>query len=71
MQVTEDWVQAYGDEIDWIVTQDNQMGQGVVEVLKAANMLDKIRISSWIVPGTWDAEYLKNDDVEHAVYVSF
>ena len=35
------------------------MGQGVVEVLKAANMLDKIRISSWIVPGTWDAEYLK------------
>ena len=71
MQVTEDWVQAYGDEIDWIVTQDNKMGQGVVEVLKAANMLDKVRISSWIVPGTWDAEYLKNDDVEHAVYVSF
>ncbi len=71
MQVTEDWVQAYGDEIDWIVTQDNQMAQGVIEVLKASNMIDKIRISSWIVPGTWDAEYIKNGESEHAVYVSF
>lgn len=71
MQVTEDWVQAYGDEIDWIVTQDNQMAQGVIEVLKASNMIDKVRISSWIVPGTWDAEYIKNGESEHAVYVSF
>ncbi|WP_411337351.1 sugar ABC transporter substrate-binding protein [Ruminococcus gauvreauii] len=71
MQVTEDWVQAYGDEIDWIVTQDNSMGQGVVEVLKAANMLDKVRISSWIVPGTWDAEYIKSGDIEQCVFVSF
>lgn len=71
MQVTEDWVQAYGDEIDWIVTQDNQMAQGAIEVLKAADMLDDIRISSWIVPGTWDAEYIKNGESEHAIYVSF
>ena len=71
MQVTEDWVQAYGADIDWIVTQDNQMGQGVVEVLKAANMLDKVRISSWVVSGTWDAEYLKNGEIEQAIYVSF
>lgn len=71
MQVTEDWLQAYGDDIDWIVTQDNQMVQGVVEVLKAANAIDKVRISGWIVPGTWDAEYVKNGDTEQAVYVSF
>lgn len=71
MQVTEDWIQAYGDEIDWIVSQDNKMGQGVVEVLKAANMQDKVRVSSWISVGTWDAEYVENGDIEHTVYVGF
>jgi len=71
MQVTEDWIQAYGDEIDWIVSQDNKMGQGVVEVLKAANILDKVRVSSWISVGTWDAEYVESGDIEHCVYVGF
>ena len=34
-------------------------------------MLDKVRISSWIVPGTWDAEYIKSGDIEQYVFVAF
>lgn len=71
MQITEDWLQAYGDEIDWIVTQDNKMGQGAVEVLKAANKVGEIKVNSWIVSGTWDAELVKEGYVDYAVYVNF
>lgn len=71
MQVTEDWIQAYGDDIDWIICEDNKMGQGAVEVLKAANMMDSIRISSWIVGGTWDADLMRDGYVDYAIDVSF
>lgn len=71
MQVTEDWIQAYGDEIDWIICEDNKMGQGAVEVLKAANMIDKVKVSSWIVGGTWDADLMRDGYVSYAIDVSF
>lgn len=71
MQVTEDWLQAYGDDIDWIVTQDNKMGQGVVEVLKAANKVGQIKVNSWITEGGWDSDLVKEGYVEYAVYVDF
>lgn len=71
MQVTEDWVQAYGNEIDWIITEDNKMGQGAIEVLKAADMVDDVKVNSWIVSGTWDADLMKDGYVEYAVFVSF
>lgn len=71
MQVTEDWIQAYGNDIDWIITEDNKMGQGAVEVLKAADMVDDVKVNSWIVSGTWDADLMKDGYVEYAVFVSF
>ncbi|MCH1983499.1 sugar ABC transporter substrate-binding protein [Ruminococcus sp. OA3] len=71
MQITEDWIQAYGDDIDWIATQDNKMAQGAIEVLKAADMTDKIKVNGWIVSGTWDVELMTGGYEEYAVYVSF
>ncbi len=71
MQITEDWIQAYGDDIDWIATQDNKMAQGAIEVLKAADMTDRIKVNGWIVAGTWDVELMTSGYEEYAVYVSF
>ena len=76
MQVTEDWVQAYAEQFnddipDWIICEDNKMGQGAVEVLKAANLTDKVKVASWIVGGTWDADLVRDGYVTYAVDVSF
>lgn len=71
MQVTEDWIQTYGEDIDWIICEDNKMGQGAIEVLKAANMIDKVKVNSWIVGGTWDADLVRDGYVAYAVNVSF
>lgn len=42
MQVTEDWIQVYGDEIDCIVSADGTMLVGTCEALKGANMLESV-----------------------------
>ncbi len=47
------------------------MGQGAVEVLKAANLTDKVKVASWIVGGTWDADLVRDGSVAYAVDVSF
>jgi len=47
------------------------MGQGAIEVLKAANMIDKVKVSSWIVGGTWDADLMRDGYVSYAIDVSF
>lgn len=71
MRVTEDWIQVYGDDIDWIVTQANILGQGAVETCKAAGRADQISVNSWIHVGTWDADLIKDGYVEYAVYAGF
>lgn len=71
MQVTEDWIQAYGNDINWIVSQNNTMVQGAIEVLKAANMIDQVKLNGWIVSGTWDLDFLTDGYEEYAIYVSF
>lgn len=71
MRVTEDWIQAYGDDIDWIVTQANTLGQGAVETLKAAGKADQIMVNSWVNSGTWDADLVKDGEVAYAVYAGF
>lgn len=47
------------------------MGQGVVEVLKAANKVGQIKVNSWITEGGWDSDLVKEGYVEYAVYVDF
>ncbi len=71
MRVTEDWIQVYGDEIDWIVTQANMLGQGAIETLKAANMADQVKMNSWAHVGTWDVDLIRDGYVEYAVYAGF
>jgi len=71
MRVTEDWIQAYGDDINWIVTQANMLGQGAVETLKAAGKADQIHVNSWIHVGTWDADMVKEGYVDYAIYAGF
>lgn len=70
MKVTEDWIQAYGS-FDCIVAADNSMASGAIEALKAAKMLDKVQVVGCIVPGTWDAELVKNGEMAYGVFVSF
>lgn len=71
MRVTEDWIQAYGDDINWIVTQANALGQGAVETLKAAGKAEQINVNSWIHVGTWDTDLVKEGYVDYAIYAGF
>lgn len=71
MQVTEDWIQKLGDQINCVVAQDNNSASGAVEALKAANMLDKVTVVGVITPGTWDADMVKNGEMDYGVYVGF
>lgn len=70
MQVTEDWIQSYGDKIDSIVSADSQMIGGAIEALKAANMTDVITCGV-VHLGTWDADYIRNGTESYAVYVGW
>lgn len=66
MKIVEDWLQKYGDEgIDAIVSQSTASTAGIIEVLKAQNLTDKITVVSademketaqeWIGQGWVDA----------------
>ena len=59
MKVTEDWIQVYPN-LHWIVAADNKMAQGAIEALKAANRISQVQVVGCIVPGTWDADLVKN-----------
>ncbi|MGI6545558.1 MAG: sugar ABC transporter substrate-binding protein [Fastidiosipilaceae bacterium] len=68
MQVTEDWIQAYGDQIDCIVSADSQMISGSIEALKAAQIVNKIITGGVIHLGTWDLETIISGEQTFAVY---
>jgi ABC-type sugar transport system substrate-binding protein len=70
MKVTEDFIQAYGS-FDCLIAADNSMALGAIEALKAAQILDKVMVVGCIVPGTWDADLVKNGEMSYGVYVSF
>lgn len=70
MKVTEDFIQAYGS-FDCLIAADNSMALGAIEALKAAKMLDKVLVAGCIVPGTWDADLVKNGEMAYGVFVSF
>lgn len=44
VSLTENWIQTYGDEIDAIISHDDDMGLGVVLALEAAGLKDKIKV---------------------------
>ena len=68
MQVTEDWIQTYGDEIGCIVAADGKMIVGACEALKGANMLDSVTTCG--VVSVEDETYLIEDgDEDYAVFV--
>ncbi len=60
MQVTEDWITAYGDEIDCIVGPDNKSAAGAVEALNQNNMLDQVKVVGCV--GSLDDTTYINDD---------
>jgi ABC-type sugar transport system substrate-binding protein len=71
MQVTEDWIQAYGNTIGAVVAADTQMTAGAIEALKGANMIDKVIVCGVIHLGTWDADLIRQGEESYAVYVSW
>ena len=68
MQVTEDWISAYGDEIGCIVAPDNYSIQGAVEVLKANNMTDSVITVGVSSLGPDDTESIKDGTQSCAVF---
>ncbi|MGI6006677.1 MAG: sugar ABC transporter substrate-binding protein [Ruminococcus sp.] len=70
MQVTEDWIQTYGDEINAIVAADGKMVVGAVEALKAANM-DQNVTTVGVVSVEDDGYLIENGEQSYAVFVSW
>jgi ABC-type sugar transport system substrate-binding protein len=69
MQVTEDWIQAYGNTIGCIVSADGQMITGAIEALTAANMNESVITCGVISLGTWDADAIRAGIEDYAVFV--
>ncbi|AEF83707.1 putative sugar ABC-transporter, sugar-binding protein [Treponema primitia ZAS-2] len=69
MQVTEDWIQAYGKTIGAIVAADGQMITGAIEALKSANMTNDVTTCGVISLGTWDADAIREGVEDYAVFV--
>ena len=69
MQVTEDWIQTYGNQIGCIVAPDSNSIIGVVEALKAANMIDDVITCgvSHLIEN--DGHMIKEGTESYAVYV--
>ncbi|MFV0527880.1 MAG: sugar ABC transporter substrate-binding protein [Lachnospiraceae bacterium] len=70
MQVTEDWIQAYGDKINCIVGADGKMVTGAVEALKAAGM-DKDVTTVGVVHVESDGYLIENGEQKYAIFVSW
>ena len=66
MQVTEDWITAYGDEIDCIVAADDKEANGAVEALKQNDMLDQVDVVGCICLKD-TADSIRNGDWKAAV----
>lgn len=71
MQVTEDWIQTFGDEIGCIVSADSLMVSGAIEALKAAQMIDSVITCGVVHLGTWDADPIREGTENYAVYVGW
>ncbi len=68
MQVTEDWIQAYGDEIGCIVAADGKMITGACEAVKAAGLSEQITTCG--VVSVDDETYLvEQGDEDYAIFV--
>lgn len=71
MQVTEDWIQAYGNKINCVVSADSLMALGMVEALKAAGMTDTVTTCGVMHLGAEDGYMIKDGDMSYAVFVSW
>jgi ABC-type sugar transport system substrate-binding protein len=71
MQVTEDWIQAYGDTIGCIVSADAQMITGAIAALTTANMNERVITCGTFSLGTWDAEPIRTGEEDYAVFVGW
>jgi ABC-type sugar transport system substrate-binding protein len=68
MQVTEDWIQAYGNDIGCIVAADTQMIVGAIEALTAANMNESVVTCGMLQTGSWDLDPLRSGVEDYAVF---
>ena len=68
MQVTEDWIQAYGDDIGCIVAADGKMITGACEAVKAAALRDQITTCG-VVSVEDDAYLIEQGDEDYAIFV--
>lgn len=71
MQVTEDWIQTYGDKINCIVSADSLMIVGAVEALKSAGMNENVITCGVMHLGNEDGYMIPDGDETYAVYVGW
>ena len=46
MSLMENWIQSYGDQIDAVFAQNDEMGMGALQALEQANIKDKVVVVS-------------------------
>lgn len=68
MQVTEDWIQKFDNDIDCIVACDNLMTLGASQAINAAGLRDDI-INIGIIGNRGDAQMIKDGDLTAGIYV--
>ncbi|MGI6010040.1 MAG: sugar ABC transporter substrate-binding protein [Ruminococcus sp.] len=71
MQVTEDWIQAYGDEINCIASANSTMITGAIEALKAARMNENVTTVGVVHIGEEDGYPIPDGDEDYAIFVSW
>ncbi|MFV0364174.1 MAG: sugar ABC transporter substrate-binding protein [Suipraeoptans sp.] len=69
MQVTEDWIQTYADDIGCIVAADSKMIVGAVEGLKGANMNEQVITCGVVHLGEEDGYMVKDGDCSYSIFV--
>lgn len=71
MQVTEDWIQTYGnDGFNCVVAADNLMAIGAVEALKGAGMADSV-ITCGVVCNREDCYLMEEGSQSYAAFVNW
>jgi len=67
MNLMENWIQSYGDQINAVFAQNDEMGMGALQALEQANLKDKVVVVS--IDAIGDAlQAVKNGRLDATVY---
>ncbi len=62
LELTENWIEAYGDDIDAVLSHDDEMCQGANQALQAAGMIDDVMTLS--IDGMRETMFVIKDGIQ-------